>query len=466
MLFGGALSLGAFIGLAFGTPDNAVISPFFGFLFSLFSFAGGVFLYRRNKSQSDTNSPSATRKLAKTSPIKIINPNQNLTHPNKAMESKPVITVFRIILTGAIQKGYNLSQVTQSLSDLFKVDIKMIDKLFQKAPSILKGNINEQLAVKYKLAVEKCGAVCVVAKNKKPGVTNRKSKTTTVQAGTQANTSAKNLSKGDNKIFKCPKCGVEQPLHTNECTNCGIIISKYNKNIIKRANAQQMAEIVLKVLNCFLPQKDLFLKPNIPTDKLDSAKHSCRIPYSETVLGLIDLTFTGSAENSLVFTPNGIYYHNGGKSGKLLYSQFADRKFKLDWGSTISTGEETNIETGGSHCSGDTIFTILKVLQKALIGADGLNDATINSVSNLTTTIPQYQCPYCNSFDIAIEIQGMKWGTSILATFLFSALGPISGIIGYLLGNRHEGDYRLTCNNCTSHWFLTPKERNKFMNNE
>jgi len=180
MLFGGIMSIGSVAVLSEGTTDHSIITFFFVFaLFGLAPFAGGLFLYRKNKLQGGTDPHSVTRKITKTASIKKNNLNRNLPHPTKKIDSKQVITVFRVVLTGQIKDGYNLPQVTQSLSNLFKVDIKTISKLFDKAPSIVKGDINEQLAVKYKLALEKCGVVCVIVENKKQIVNREQSETNT-----------------------------------------------------------------------------------------------------------------------------------------------------------------------------------------------------------------------------------------------------------------------------------------------
>ena len=52
----------------------------------------------------------------------------------------------------------------------------------------------------------------------------------------------------------------------------------------------------------------LLIDPHISGRKLSTARSSCRVPLSERVIALFDLTFFGSASEALIFGVSGIYF--------------------------------------------------------------------------------------------------------------------------------------------------------------
>ena len=112
----------------------------------------------------------------------------------------------------------------------------------------------------------------------------------------------------------------------------------------------QFAERILTLLRSNVPQNGLFAEPDIPPEKLANARARCGVPPFERILGMIDCTVFGSAENCLLFGTRRIYYHNdlGGQNpgpGSIPYEEFPARPFVLGQGSDIDLcfGQSLNV---------------------------------------------------------------------------------------------------------------------------
>ena len=70
--------------------------------------------------------------------------------------------VFEVAFSGEIAPGADLSQVRASVGKMFKADETKLDQLFSGKRIVIKKNIDEQTALKYKAALSKAGAVCEV----------------------------------------------------------------------------------------------------------------------------------------------------------------------------------------------------------------------------------------------------------------------------------------------------------------
>lgn len=70
---------------------------------------------------------------------------------------------YRIVLMGKVTKDSDLVQVKKKLAQLFKKDVVAIEQLFKK-PSVIKTNLSNDEALKYKTALEKIGAECLITK--------------------------------------------------------------------------------------------------------------------------------------------------------------------------------------------------------------------------------------------------------------------------------------------------------------
>jgi serine/threonine protein kinase len=104
--------------------------------------------------------------------------------------------------------------------------------------------------------------------------------------------------------------------------------------VLKGINHLQIPDRVANVLQAHASLYKLHLAPNIPPEKLANATTKAQVPTDESVLGLIDLTFWGSATNSIIFGARALYYYDSKGSGKpnpgtIAYSEFPTCDFSL-----------------------------------------------------------------------------------------------------------------------------------------
>lgn len=69
---------------------------------------------------------------------------------------------YHIVFRGDIQMGQTLPQVKQNLATLFGLDIAKVEALFTGKPVVLKRNLNETSAAKFKAALARAGAVVAI----------------------------------------------------------------------------------------------------------------------------------------------------------------------------------------------------------------------------------------------------------------------------------------------------------------
>lgn len=69
---------------------------------------------------------------------------------------------YHIVFRGDIQMGQTLPQVKQNLAALFGLDIAKVEALFTGKPVVLKRNLNETSAAKFKAALARAGAVVAI----------------------------------------------------------------------------------------------------------------------------------------------------------------------------------------------------------------------------------------------------------------------------------------------------------------
>ena len=128
---------------------------------------------------------------------------------------------YMIVLYGEILPGENLVAVKEKLAKLFNLSEEQVNTLFSGVRQVVKKNIFNDDAMKYKYVIEKAGAVCHVE----------------VEESDTSNLSVKADSNENIKLKICPKCGYQaendnDPLITahsglGECPSCGVIVAKY-----------------------------------------------------------------------------------------------------------------------------------------------------------------------------------------------------------------------------------------------
>ena len=75
--------------------------------------------------------------------------------------------LYDLVFEGRIRAGLDMDEVKLNLSAILKLDISQIDLFFSRKRIVLKSGLKTDIAVKYKKAFEKSGALCRLAAHKK-----------------------------------------------------------------------------------------------------------------------------------------------------------------------------------------------------------------------------------------------------------------------------------------------------------
>jgi hypothetical protein len=114
------------------------------------------------------------------------------------------------------------------------------------------------------------------------------------------------------------------------------------------------------------PSKSVYMAGSIPGQKETYARRSTLAPRSETLLALIDATITGTAEDCILFTERGIYYHTDLYSparGFIRYEDFPSREFRKTGVLQISLGDHQPFDTSGLDLGFVGLVSILQQIQ-------------------------------------------------------------------------------------------------------
>lgn len=123
---------------------------------------------------------------------------------------------YRIIFDGALLPGMTADCVKDNLARLFKTDREKVDKLFDRGPVNIKGELTANEADKYLQALKQAGADA--RKEAEPRLAPALSLVDIAPAGSTEHSTSQQM--------ECPKCGHSQP-SAIQCGNCGIVIEKY-----------------------------------------------------------------------------------------------------------------------------------------------------------------------------------------------------------------------------------------------
>jgi len=108
---------------------------------------------------------------------------------------------------------------------------------------------------------------------------------------------------------------------------------------------------------------DFYLHPEIPESKLLNAREAVGVPQDETVTGLVDCTFFGSAKDCVLFGTRAIYFKNSKFEGFLPYSEFPDVVFSPQDDAVVCHGQTNKIAINMSG-SAFAASRLLEVLDK------------------------------------------------------------------------------------------------------
>lgn len=108
----------------------------------------------------------------------------------------------------------------------------------------------------------------------------------------------------------------------------------------------------------------LLIDPHIPPKKVVNARLECRVPASERVLALLDLTFFGSAKEAVVFGTQAIYYRGSASQFSIPYGELPYLSLKTEARSVKlgSPGGDRVIDILGSSYPADRFCAVLSEL--------------------------------------------------------------------------------------------------------
>jgi membrane associated rhomboid family serine protease len=128
---------------------------------------------------------------------------------------------YRIVFRGEMAYGFEQDETRANLKRLCKYDEATLDRLFSGKPVVLKSKLSRDMAGKYKQALDRTGAVCVIEE-----VPTEAPKPAPVEKP---------------QTMTCPKCGREQSPGMT-CVDCGIVFAKYHE-MQRRKVARERGEI-------------------------------------------------------------------------------------------------------------------------------------------------------------------------------------------------------------------------------
>ena len=126
---------------------------------------------------------------------------------------------------------------------------------------------------------------------------------------------------------------------------------------------------VLKALRLHA-NRDLYITPNIPPNKLANARQSCAVAADDEVLGLLDTSAMRNAKSCLLVATSGIYVKNdliANSPGRsfLPYSGFVDGGIKRSERNEVSIGG-VNFNMAWCSISKDELLQLLSDVQISL----------------------------------------------------------------------------------------------------
>lgn len=148
-----------------------------------------------------------------------------------------------------------------------------------------------------------------------------------------------------------------------------------------------MAQRIQKHLEKYLHVPSLYVDPEIPKEKLNNTRKSCNLSQAKRILGLVDIALYESTKNCLVFTVDGVYYHNecGGRiqRGAISYREFTERRFLLTTNNEISLDHGETLTLTESEADAYQVWEILESIRLGLLPS-GTGEAAASDAEEST----------------------------------------------------------------------------------
>jgi hypothetical protein len=101
----------------------------------------------------------------------------------------------------------------------------------------------------------------------------------------------------------------------------------------------------------FLREGEVYIYPDIPPDRLATARRKCNVPHSCRVLVLIDCSLLGSAKYCVLIGSSGMHFRHFLDKGSLSYDEFMDLDFEAQYlcVTYANCGRRLKIAEGGGR---------------------------------------------------------------------------------------------------------------------
>jgi len=173
---------------------------------------------------------------------------------------------------------------------------------------------------------------------------------------------------------------IERELHVEVTRSAWQIASERNDfrslilNSARPTLPRTFGVTIQNIMKAYLPERDLYVGPDIPASKLRSAlgARSDETPPERSVIALLDGTVFGSASVHLLFTAQGVYFRtsalrsSGPREGFVDFQAFPRLKFdKVAW-QEVGIGNGS-FDTSGSSISSGKLIQILNDIKTAVL---------------------------------------------------------------------------------------------------
>ena len=139
------------------------------------------------------------------------------------IEPGPVPESYRLIMDGTIGFTYDPEEAKQSLVRLLRCGRDQVERLCNGSPTVLKRGLDHALALKYKEAISRTGALCTMEQEEAPFAAP--AQPASPRQPLQARQEVDAAPPAPVPSFSCPKCGKLQE-KGESCVACGVYFAK------------------------------------------------------------------------------------------------------------------------------------------------------------------------------------------------------------------------------------------------
>lgn len=296
---------------------------------------------------------------------------------------------YQLWLTGRLMEGKSLAGVKQQIADRFRLHTETVDRLFERAPVVVKKDVDSETARKFQTIFHQAGAECRIGSEKDES--RREAPAETSESSSNKFVAGSLLPQTQHNLSLQTRPGYTGPVLT---------VKAINRELVK-INKQQFQHTVLKFSG---------LLPRVYADKI---RKFCRIPEKEKVLGVIH-----KIEYRLIFaiTSHRVYWNHGGTCYVISFEDFGKLDIVAENSQSISIGPDKGI--------GITKQLDFLVIRDILVAFQYFVKTGKHIPEDQLIFKPEV-CPRCGSPQLFITKKNkMNWKAGAIAGFFG---GPVFG---------------------------------------